>query len=73
MAHLCLCRRRAADGAEPASEQKSTFDLASIGLGSRVRLFDHLSGSIDAGLPLIRQSRTQTHDLLLTFRVWADF
>ena len=57
----------------PLPEQDSSFDLASIGIGSRLRLFDHLSGSIDAGLPLIRQSHTQTHDLLLTFRVWADF
>ena len=57
----------------PLPEQVSSFDLASIGVGSRLRLFDHLNGSIDAGLPLIGQSHTQTHDLLLTFRVWADF
>ncbi len=57
----------------PLPDQVSTFDLASVGVGSRFRLLDHLNASIDAGLPLIRQSHTQTHDLLLTFRVWAEF
>ena len=57
----------------PLPDQISNFDMASIGIGSRLRLFDHLNGSIDAGLPLISQSHTQARDLLLTFRVWADF
>ncbi len=57
----------------PLPDQVSTFDMASIGFGSRLRLLDHLNGSIDAGLPLISQSHTHAHDLLLTFRVWADF
>ena len=57
----------------PLPDQISNFDMASIGIGSRLRLLDHLNGSIDAGLPLISQSHTQARDLLLTFRVWADF
>jgi hypothetical protein len=32
-----------------------------------------LNGSIDAGMPLISQSPTTAHSLLLTFRLWADF
>ena len=57
----------------PLPEQQSRFEIASLGLGSRVRVKDHLSGSIDAGYPLIGQSHTGAHDLLLTFRVSTDF
>ena len=58
---------------DPLPEQTSRFNLASIGVGSRIRLLDHLNGSIDAGMPLISQSPTTAHSLLLTFRLWADF
>lgn len=58
---------------DPLPEQESHWTLASIGAGSRIRLFDHLNGSIDAGLPLTTQSHTVAHDWLFTFRVWADF
>ena len=58
---------------EPLPEQESHWKLASIGAGSSIRLFDHLNGSIDAGLPLISQSHTSARDWLFTFRVWADF
>ena len=58
---------------DPLPEQQAHWQLASIGAGSRLRLFDHFNGSIDAGLPLISQTGTDTHSWLLTFRVWADF
>jgi hypothetical protein len=32
-----------------------------------------LNGSIDAGVPLISTSVTNVHDLLFTFRLWAEF
>lgn len=58
---------------DPLPEQESRFDLASYGIGSHLRLFDHLNGSVDFGVPLISQSQTKAHDPQLTFRVWADF
>ncbi len=58
---------------EPLPEQDGFFRLASAGVGSRVRLFDHLGGSVDIGVPLITQAKTQAHDPHVTFRVWADF
>ncbi|MES2569794.1 MAG: ShlB/FhaC/HecB family hemolysin secretion/activation protein, partial [Verrucomicrobiota bacterium] len=58
---------------DPLPEQKSHFRLASVGVGTRVQLFEHFNGSLDAGLPLIGQAHTGAHDLLLTFRLWADF
>lgn len=57
---------------EALPEQTDHFELASIGIGSRIRLLDFLNGSIDAGLPLISQ-RTKAHEALFTFRVWAEF
>jgi hemolysin activation/secretion protein len=54
-------------------EQDSQFDLASYGFGSRIRLYDHFNGSIDAAVPLISESATNAHDVRFTFRMWAEF
>lgn len=54
-------------------EQASTFTLASLGLGSRMQLREHLNGSIDFGVPLTSQVETNSGDLLVTFRLSADF
>ena len=54
-------------------DQKSSFNLASIGIGTRLELWNHFRGSLDAGFPLISQTYTQAHHPLLTFRLWADF
>ena len=58
---------------DPLPAQVSHWLLASIGAGSRMHLFDHFNGSIDASLPLISQTDTNARDWLFTFRVWADF
>jgi hemolysin activation/secretion protein len=57
----------------PLPQEESRFNLASYGVGSRIRLFDHLNGSLDAAVPLVSQPNTMAHSLVLTFRVWADF
>ena len=53
--------------------QESHFNLASIGIGSRFELFDHLNGSVDLALPLTSLADTHAHAPRVTFRVWADF
>ena len=58
---------------ETLPAQDSQFSLASIGAGTRIHLQNHFNGSLDLGLPLISQTDTKAWDLLLTFRVWADF
>ena len=58
---------------EPLLEQQSTFRLASVGGGMRVRTFGHLNGSVDAGLPLNQGPDTNAYSPHLTFRLWADF
>jgi hemolysin activation/secretion protein len=54
-------------------QQQSRFTLESFGVGSRMGLFDHFNGSIDAALPLTSQSTTQAHDWRLTFRAGIDY
>jgi hemolysin activation/secretion protein len=54
-------------------EQQDRFDLSSWGVGSRVRLYDHLHGSVDLAAPLQSLANTRVDDWFVTFRVWADF
>ncbi len=58
---------------KPLPDQQSSFQLASLGVGSRLLLFGHVNASLDFGLPLISQTATDAFDPLLVFRVWADF
>jgi hemolysin activation/secretion protein len=54
-------------------DQEPRIDLASMGIGTFIDLFEHFHGSLDVGVPLIGQGQIKPHDTLLTFRVWADF
>jgi hemolysin activation/secretion protein len=58
---------------DPLPEQQTRFTLASVGVGTRIKLLDHLNGSLDAGLPLAKGPNTEAYQWLLTFRVWAEF
>lgn len=58
---------------DPLPEQNADFSLASVGVGSRLHMLQHLNGSLDFGVPLVSQLQTSALDLLLTFRLWADF
>jgi len=53
--------------------QTKEFDLLSVGLGSRLRFRDHFTGSVDAGVPLKSVAPTRRGDVLLTFRIGADY
>jgi hemolysin activation/secretion protein len=54
-------------------QQTSLFELVSYGIGSRLKLEDHLNGSIDVGVPLIPGPNTAWREVRVTFRLWADF
>lgn len=58
---------------EPLPEQTSRFDLASYGVGSQIRVYDHFHGSVDVGVPMISQGTSSVGEVLLTFRLWGDF
>ena len=53
--------------------EKRTHDLGSVGVGSRFRYLNHITGSLDLGVPLVTQPHAIAHDLYLTFRVGMDF
>ncbi len=57
---------------DPLPEQQSQFDLASVGLGARVRLLNHINGAIDYAMPLISQSATLARQNRIEFRVSMD-
>jgi hemolysin activation/secretion protein len=58
---------------DPLPEQQSVFRLASVGAGTRIKLVDHVNGSLDFGLPLDNGPDTNAYEGLLTFRLWAEF
>jgi hemolysin activation/secretion protein len=58
---------------EPLPEQASRFELASVGFGTRIQLFDYFHGSLDAGFPLLDLTNTRAGDVMFTFRLWAEF
>lgn len=58
---------------DPLPEQEAKMKLASVGVGSRFKLINHLNGSLDVGLPLDKGPQTNAYEALLTFRLWADF
>jgi hemolysin activation/secretion protein len=58
---------------ESLPEQQDRFDLSSWGVGTRMRLLDHLNGSLDVAMPLDPITNTDVDEWFLTFRVWADF
>ena len=58
---------------DPLPETHSHFTLASVGIGSRAQVYEHLNGEILVGLPLISKDLTGVPNYLITFRVWADF
>ncbi|MDD5260526.1 MAG: ShlB/FhaC/HecB family hemolysin secretion/activation protein [Methylacidiphilales bacterium] len=57
----------------PLLEQKSSFGLASAGVGSRIKLFDHYNGSFTLGSPLVAGPRSPAESLLIMFEVGAEF
>jgi hemolysin activation/secretion protein len=54
-------------------EQIDRFDLASYGVGTRLKLYQHLNGSLDFSIPILTQGETEEGDPFLSFRVWTDF
>lgn len=57
----------------PLPGQQSRFELASAGVGSRVKFLDHFVASADLGVPLLAGPRTDAGELRITFRLRAEF
>jgi len=58
---------------DPLIEQQAQFDLASYGVGTRVKLLQYLQGMILVGIPLVSQQVTVANEPRVSFRVWGEF
>lgn len=57
---------------DPLPEQTSQFSLWSYGIGSTIKIFDHLNGEFLIGVPQITQAPSEAGQPLFTFRLWAE-
>lgn len=53
--------------------QTSHFDLASYGFGGRLRVTEHVSGSVTGAFPLIEQGQTKANDPRVLFQAAVDY
>lgn len=58
---------------DPLPEQESRYRLASVGFGTRLRLYDWFSLGLDWGYPLRDGPNTEKHDPRLNFNLRASF
>jgi hemolysin activation/secretion protein len=58
---------------EPLTEQQSQFDLASYGVGTRLKTLKHFNSMFFVGMPLISQQVTVANHPRFSFRVWGEF
>ena len=58
---------------DPLQDQQSQFDLASYGVGMRLKTLQHLNSYFFVGMPLISQQVTLAHNPRVGFRVWGEF
>lgn len=57
---------------QPLPGQQQTYNLASVGIGSRVKLLDALNGSVDLAFPLISNGVNADDGQSVLFRVWGE-
>ena len=54
-------------------DQKNHFDFASYGIGSRLQLWDHFDGSVNASFPQLKEGLTKAHETRISFRAALDY
>ena len=55
------------------AQQISSYQLASIGLGTELQLSKHFHAIAELALPLKTVGETSVHEVRVNFRLWADF
>lgn len=58
---------------DPLPDQQSQFDLASYGIGTQLKSFDHFNAVVFIAMPLVSQQVTLAHHPRLSFRIWGEF
>ena len=58
---------------EPLTDQQNQFDLASYGVGMRMKTLRYLNSIVFVGVPLTSQQVTFANHPRISFRVWGEF
>ena len=58
---------------EPLTDQQSHFDLASYGVGMRMKTLRYFNSIVFVGVPLTSQQVTVANHPRFSFRVWGEF
>lgn len=58
---------------EPLPDQQSHFDLASYGVGMRMKTLRYLNSVVFVGMPLTSQQVTVANHPRISFRLWGEF
>ncbi len=58
---------------QPLAEEKASFRLASVGVGTRFKAFDTVNGDADLAFPLYDGAITKAGAPVVDFRVWSEF
>jgi hemolysin activation/secretion protein len=58
---------------DPLPAQQASFWVASVGAGTRIRLFDYTNGMVAVAVPMISQSFTAANNARVLFRFWGEF
>lgn len=58
---------------DPLPDQQSHFDLASYGVGMRIKTLRYLNSIVFVGVPLTSQQVTVANHPRFSFRVWGEF
>lgn len=58
---------------EPLIDQQSHFDLASYGVGMRMKTLRYLNSIVFVGMPLTSQQVTVANHPRISFRLWGEF
>ena len=58
---------------EPLPDQQSKYELASYGVGTRLKTLNYLNGIFFVGMPLTSQQVTVAHHPRFSFRIWGEF
>jgi len=57
---------------DPLPQQTSQFNLWSYGIGSTIKISDHVNGEFLVGVPQITQGPSVANQPLFSFRLWAE-
>lgn len=58
---------------DPLPAQKDFFRAVSVGAGGRLKLFNHLTGTLDAGVPVLSAADSKSGDVFIRFRILGEF